>query len=269
MHSGHIKLIAGDHPTYDDRDIMCACNHLTIRRMAGWRLCGKRSANRQFIGINSSGFLPHSHLLKDWFSKCSELMLERLNKNQCRITRLRDQQVVVVTTGRAYVDLNGKPDRFLDVDRFFSHKIRSFLKADATGSVLFSDDDNKDRVVMFGGRTYASDDSMDDVWAAIHTKTGRIEETETTYEKEPPFGSSDPSGQLIVRVDDFSDQESGILIEPLFDEVGIVLKKRKKFVDWQNDIGLTENDVANVIGGSKNDHREIEQVRDVIVQVKI
>ena len=266
MHSGHIKLIAGDHPTYDDRDVLSACNHLTIRRMAGWRLCGKRSVNRQFIGLNSSGFLPHTHLLKDWFSRCCEAMIMRLNRDQCRITRLDNSHEVVVTTGVPYISHSGQPDRYMDVEGFFSHKIKSFQQSNATGVPLFSDDGDENKVMMYGGKSIASDDAMDDVWAAIQSKTGLFEEDETAYEKQKPW-SPEP-GRLIVRVDDFSDEESGVLTEPLLDEAGDTVKKRMKFVDWQNDLGMSAEEITSVTEGSKNDHREVEQTRDVIVRVK-
>lgn len=266
MHSGHIKLIAGDHPTYEDMDILSACNHLTIRRMAGWRLCGQRSVNRQFIGLNSSGFLPHTHLLKHWFSMCCEAMIRRLNRDQCRITRLDNSHEVVVTTGVPYISHSGQPDRFMDVDRFFSHKIKSFQQENATGVPLFSDDGDENKVMMYSGMSYANDESMDVIWAAINSKTGMLEEDETTYEKEPPWRPE--PGRLIVRVDDFSSEESGVLVEPLLDEDGSTVRKRNKFVDWQTDLGMSAEEISSVTEGSKNDHREVEQTRDVIVKVK-
>jgi len=69
-------------------------------------------------------------------------------------------------------------------------------------------------------------------------------------------------------VDDFTDTESGVLVEPLLDESGTTVKKRKKFVDWQNDLGMSAEEISNVTDGSKNDHREVEQTRSTIVKVK-
>ena len=266
MHSGHIKLIAGDHPTYDDQDIMSACNHLTIRRMAGWKVCGKRSVKRQFIGLNSSGFLPHAHLLKAWYVRCSELMLERLNETQVKITQLSDHQEIIVTTNEPYTNLRGQADRYMHVESLFSRKIKSFQQENATGTALFSDDGDENKIVMFGGRSYASDESMDGIWDAINSKMGLVEEDETTYENQQPW-SPEP-GRLIVRVDDFSDEESGILIEPLINEDGDIVQKRKSFVDWEKDLGLSPEEISDVSDGSKIDHRNEEQSRDVIVQVK-
>ena len=245
MHSGHIKLVAGDHPTFNDRDIMSACNHLTIRRMAGWKVCGKRSANRQFTGLNSSGFLPHSHLLKDWYMRCCEMMIERLNETQAKITRLSDQQEIIVTTNEPYTNLRGQADRYMHIEGFFGRKIK---------------------IVMFGGRSYSDNESMDEIWSAINSKVGLVEEEETTYENQQPW-SPEP-GKLIVRVDDFSDEESGILIELLLNEEGDIIQKRKSFVDWEKDLGLSPEEILDVSDGSKIDHRNEEQSRDVIVQVK-
>jgi len=266
MHSGHIKLIAGEHPTYDDQDILSACNHLSIRRMAGWRLCGKRTVSRQYAGINAGGFLPQSHLLKDWLSRCCEIKIKRLNRDQCRITRLVDSKEIIVTTGVPYTNHNGETDRHMDVDGFFSRKIKSFKQENATGTPLFSDDGDENKVVLYAGRSYASNDAMDGIWAAINSKTGIVEEDETNYEKQAPW--SPESGRLVVRVDDFSDEESGVLTEPLLDEAGATVKKRMKFVDWQNDLGMSAEEITSVTDGSKNDHREVEQARDVIVKVK-
>ncbi|MAY35627.1 MAG: hypothetical protein CMN84_05930 [Spongiibacteraceae bacterium] len=266
MHSGHIKLVAGDHPTFNDRDIMSACNHLTIRRMAGWKVCGKRSANRQFTGLNSSGFLPHSHLLKDWYMRCCEMMIERLNETQAKITRLSDQQEIIVTTNEPYTNLRGQADRYMHIEGFFGRKIKSFRQENATGTALFSDDGDENKIVMFGGRSYSDNESMDEIWSAINSKVGLVEEEETTYENQQPW-SPEP-GKLIVRVDDFSDEESGILIEPLLNEEGDIIQKRKSFVDWEKDLGLSPEEILDVSDGSKIEHRNEEQSRDVIVQVK-
>ena len=195
-------------------------------------------------------------------------MINRLNRDQCRITRLGDSHEIIVTTGVPYTDHSGKPDRYMDVDGFFNRKIKSFKQENATGSALFSDDGDENTVVMYAGKSYAGDGSMDGIWAAINSKTGIVEEDETTYEKQPPFGSPDPGGRLIVRVDDFTDQEAGILIEPLLDDAGTLMQKRMKFVDWENDLGLSAEEISDVSGGSKIDHRNEEQARDVIVQVK-
>ena len=267
MHSGYIRLIAGDHKTYENSDIQGACNHLTIRRMAAWRFCGERTSSRQFSGLNSSGFLPNMHLLRSWCIRCSEMMLERIDRETCRIIRMSDSKEIIVTTHMPYEDFDGKAERYLNVGEFFRHKIRSFKNANATGTAIFSDDGDENKVVMFGGRFYANDNSMDDVWAEIQSRTGRMENHETTYENQPPFGSSE-RGKLVVRVNDFTDQEAGILCEPLLDESGEVVKKRKQFVDWEHDIGLSAEDIADVDAGSKNDHREVEQSRGEIVQVK-
>jgi hypothetical protein len=106
---------------------------------------------------------------------------------------------------------------------------------------------------------------------AINTKTGRVEATETSYENQPPFGTPQWN-RLIVRVDDFMDEESGDLMSSIVDETDpdnpILVKKRRHQVDWRNDLGLTAGDVTDALSRVKLEHRDDEQARASIVRVK-
>jgi len=272
MHSGYIKLITAPHATYEAGDVLSVCNHNTVRKMAGWKVCGERLQNRRYAGLNRHGFVPHSHLLKDWCSSTCEAMCERLNRTQARFTRLRDAREIVVTTGEPYANFRGQDERYFDVEQFFALKIQTLQKENAQGVTLFSDDGDHNKVMMYYGRTNANSAAMDTIWTAIETKTGKLEATETSYENQPPFGSPDSRGRLIIRVDDFSDEETGILTSPLLDETDpdnpITIKKRSRYIDWRNDLGLSVGDVTDVENGTRREHRSVEQARDTVVRVK-
>ena len=206
--SGYLNLIIGRHATYEDGDILSACNRLTIRRMAGWRVCGERNSDRQFSGLNRDGFLPSTHLLRDWHEAVCECRFERLNRIQAKLIRLSDLREIVVTTGELYTNFRGQTGRQMHVEQFCRRQIATFKKTNAQGKALFSDDGDDNKISLYYGRTDSSHANMDTVWTAIMNKTGRLEADETTYRKEPPFGGH-KRGRVVVRVDDFSDRERG------------------------------------------------------------
>lgn len=272
MASGHLQLIIKTHPTYEDGDILGAANHLSIRRVAGSRICFERGRNRQLAGLNGSGFLPSTHLLKDWHEACCEFRLERLNRNQCKQIRLSDMAEITITTGVPHTDLRGTPNRQMDVELYFRRQLATFKEQNARGKALFSNDGDELKVTMYGGRTDKGSTAMDTVWTAITSKTGRLEADETTYAKEPPFGSYH-RGWIVIKVDDFSDEESGLLTSTLEDltdpDNPIYVKKRKSWVDWENDLGLTAKEISDAKDDQKDpDLRKTENSLSTIVQTK-
>jgi hypothetical protein len=272
MPSGYLQLIIGTHSTYENGDIISAANHLTIRQSASSRICFERGRNRQFAGLNGSEFLPHAHLLKDWYEACCEFRLERLNRNQCKQVRLSDMAEIMITTGVPHTDLKGKPDRQMNVDLYFKRRLTSFRKQNAQGKAMFSDDGDELKVVMYGGRTVVNAKAMDAVWAAITNKTGRLESNETTYVKEPPFGSYQKR-RIVIRVDDFTNEEAGILTSPLEDltdpDNPIIVKRRISWVDWEAGLGLSAKEITDSRDDQKNpDLRSDEKIRSTIVNTK-
>lgn len=267
--SGYINLLVGSHSTYEEGDIIGACNGLTIRRSAAFRICGERIANRQFAGLNGSGFLPHSHILKDWHEACCEYRIERLNASQCRMTRISDSTELVITSGVPHTDLRGKPDRVMNVEQYFTRRLASFKKQNAQGKAIFSDDGDENTITMYGGRTNADTTAMNAVWTAIETKTPKTEAAETAYDKEPPFGAH--RKRLVLRVDDFDDTVAGQLMLPLTDNADppVTLKKRKNLVAWRTDLALSGAVIAAIDNDAREvDLRGVELVRANIVTVK-
>lgn len=273
MASGHLQLIIKPHPTYEDGDVISAMNHLAIRRIAGSRICFERISNRQLAGLNGSGFLPNTHLLKDWHEACCQFRLERLNRNQCKQIRLSDMAEITITTGIPHTDLSGKLNRQMNVDLYFKRQLSTFREQNARGKALFSDDGNELKMVMYGGRTDMGSAAMNTVWAAITSKTGRLEADETTYKKEPPFGSYQRR-RVVIRVDDFTDEEAGVITSSLQDltdpDNPITVKKRKSWVDWENSLGLSAKEISDSKDDSKDpDLRKNEKTRSTIVQTKV
>ena len=273
MPSGYLHLIAQPHAAYEEGDVLGACNYLKIRCMAGWRICGERQRRgRQYAGLNSHGYLPAVHLLKDWHEAISECRYERLNHTQAKLIRLSDMRELVVTTGVAYTNFRGQDERYHHVEQFCHGQIRTFRKESAQGKSIFSEDGDVNTIILYYGRTDSSDDNMDTIWTAIVSKTGRLEADETTYAKEPPFGSY-KRGRVVIRVDDFTNEERGELTASLIDDTDpdnpVTLKKRKSWVDWQNDLGLTGREITDVKDDRQDpDLRTEEKVRSSIVRTK-
>ncbi len=272
MSSGFLQLMIDTHPTYENGDVLSAANHLQIRRSASSRICFARGASRQFAGLNSDGFLPHSHVLKDWNEACREYRLERLNRNQAKMTRIRDSEELVITSGVPHTDVRGVPDRVMDVGLYFSRQLSTFQKQNAQGNAMFSDDGDEQKVVMYGGGCDQTAAKMDTVWTAIEAKTDKLESNETTYAKEPPFGSYQRR-RIILRVDDFTDSERSNLQEPILDLTNpdhpLIIKKRKSWVDWENDLGLTAKEIDDSRDDREDpDLRSDERTRSTIVKTK-
>lgn len=283
MPSGHLQIIIDPELhglSYEQGDIVSAQSHLGVRRSAGERICFERLGTRQFANLNGSGFLSHSHLLKDWHDACCEFRLERLNRNEAKQIRLRDMAEIEITTGVPHTDLRGNENRFMDVNLYFSRQIATFKKQtnsqgiakNAQGRAIFSDDGDTNKVVIYGGSTTIKSSNMDTIWTAITNKTGRLEADETTYEKEPPFGAY-MRRRLILRVDDFDEVTKGELTEPLEDKIDpdnpVQVKKRKSFVDWEGSLALSAETKEAIRDDSQDpDLRVAELSRSTIVITK-
>lgn len=186
------------------------------------------------------------------------------------MTRISDNQELIITTNVPHTDLRGKENRMMDVNIYFASHVSLFQLENAQGKAIFSDDGNNP--ILYGGRTKNDDTAMNTVWTAITNKTGRLEADETTYKKEPPFGSYQRN-RIVVRVDDFTDDESSVLTSSLEDltdpENPITVKKRKSWVNWENDLGLTVGEITEVKDDTKDpDLRKSEKLRSSIVRVK-
>ena len=273
MASGHLQLMSiNSHPTYENGDVLGAVSHLAIRRSAASRICFKRQGNRQLVGLNGNGLIPHAHVLKDWHEACCQFKFERLNRNQVKYIRLSDMAEIIITTGVPHTDHKGKPNRQMDVDLYFKRQLATFKKVSAQGKAIFSDDGDVNKVTLYGGNTDTSSAAVDAVWTAITNKTGKLEADEITYKKEPPFGSYQRR-RIVLRVDDFTDLEGSELVASLQDltdpENPITIKKRKSFVDWESDLGLSAKDITDSKDDAKDpDLRTEEKVRGTIVKTK-
>ena len=244
---GYLQLIAQpDHPTYEDGDILSACNHLTIRRMAAWRQCCKRDGKRQVIGRNEHGYMPTTHVLADHHEATYEFKLQRTGRNTATMTRLSDMAELLIETGKPHTDFRGKPDRYMDVALYFARRQASWLKENAQGKIMFTDDG--EYPVIYCGRTTAGDAEMDTVWQAIETKVGVTELDETNPTVERAFGVR--RNRIVLPVNNFTDAEGGQLTSSLVDETDpenpVTVKKRKNLVDWRERAGLTGGEIDDV-----------------------
>lgn len=244
--AANLRLKIGDRgpdPDYRDGDVVSAYNRRAIRKNHAQRICClDRLPNGQFARLNRNGRVPDTDVLKDFNDAVFAFKIERLSATEAIKTRLSDVATVRCTTGRTYVDFDGR-DRVMHVGLLFERKVRTWETADASGVPLFG---TPGRDVFYYGKQNYSHAAMDIVWAAIESKTPH---READY---PDWPASDEELRrfLFVRVADFDDPMAALLESPLLDESDpdnpVILKRRRHGVGWRTELSLDGTTISRV-----------------------
>lgn len=254
---GFLQLMVGDHPTYEDGDIVSAVNWRYTRHTTCEGLCfARRASDRRPLRLNGTGFLNTSDISRDFFEETHEFRFERVNANQLKKVRLSDNAEIIFTSGQIKADFDGRDVSF-DAASFFGRMLRTWGEPNARGKWLFGTDSQN--IQYYGGKMNSNHDILDNVWSAVESKLGVLESSVD----HAPF--SDYKKRLVIAVNDFSDSVMDGLSSPLLDETDpenpVTVKKRKNWVTWRGLRDVVESDVLD-----KKKLLRLDQIRKHIHQ---
>lgn len=249
---GYLSIVVGNHPTYEDEDIVGATNWRRCRHFHAESIC-----HVKYVPFNTDGLNPYNSLPEVLLSNCCQYKWERIGIDTIRRTNL--WTLDVVEYGSTPIEDPDRPGRMIhcDVDDYFDmmvkhprHRIFGILGAET----------------QYGGRTNASHAKLDTVWQEIEAQTAHREMDYAVS----PFG--DYRKRLVVAVDNFDDETSGELTSPLIDEIDpenpVTAKKRKYSVRWRGLRDVIEADVLDKGKVVRIDGIR-KHVRSEIVSVKV
>ena len=227
---GFLQLVVGPHPTYEDQDILGACN---------WR----RARHMHAEGISCQGpggYVGGSQPLWEiWLAKVHQYRFERVSLTEMKRTNLWTLEQEILS------NVPNAKGEAIHLKEYIARRVGS-------GKMPLFGTEGAER--WYGGRTDATHERLDEVWLEIEARTPK---RETDYAGSP-FG--DHRKYLVISVDDFDDETGGQLVEPLVDESDpenpVAAKKRKRHVAWRNLRDVVEADVLD-----KQKEVRIEMVR--------
>lgn len=251
---GYLALNVGFFPTYEDGDILSAVSWKQRKRHYGEQLCFAREPNRRIFGLNGHGFVPTTHVLKDWCEATYQFRYERLSATTAKVVRLSDSNEIEFESNTPFTQHDGR-EVHMDIPLFFQRRLISWQKENAQGIPLFSDDGNENTLICYAGRKSYAETNLDTAWTAIESKLG-------VFEKDiPPPTFSDHRKRLVISVDDFDDATARDLVSPLVDETDpdnpVTVKKRKNQIEWRGLRDVIEGDVLD-----KSNEVSIHQIRN-------
>jgi hypothetical protein len=217
-----LKIGAG--ANYIDGDILCAFNSRRIRCVHAQHICHVKNA-----GGGIGALRDNAHVARDWFEHMRQYRFERVSRTEIKRILLSSMKEVLIDGTPKLID--GKMqhmDVSLYIVRRLAHKRHKIFGSPGAE-------------VWYGGRTDVSDAKLTLVWNAIETKTAFREVDFPLW----PVGSQDLISHLFVTVDDFNEAEADDLVSPELDLTDpkdpIVVKKRRRYIDWKASIDSAEH----------------------------
>lgn len=238
----------GDHPSFEDGDILVAKNRRSIRAIHAEDICWPRQNGKKVGGLIENNF----PLLEILFGNVYQYKFQRVSTDEVkRITIATGDEDVLSKTPNA----DGEA---INVKEYVNRRKAAAKKPifGAAGSEIW-----------YGGRISAGHTQLDRIWQEIESRTAKREQDHVNW----PFTPRELQRFLAFDVDDFDNQEAGELVAPLVDESDpdnpVTLKKRKNYVEWR---GLRDVVESNVLDSSQQiDIRSIRKhVRSQIAKVK-
>jgi hypothetical protein len=239
-----VQILVGDHPRYDDGDVLIVYNDRKIWFAHAHDICWPRQNRRKVGGFLGSAF----PLLEKMFAHIY----------QYKFTRTSTDEVVRLNLWNLDEDVCGPnvadPTLRMDVSRYVSERKWSGKKP------LFGSDGFE---IWYGGNENLSLDNVNSLWNII--------ENDTPYRK-VNFSLWNCGRELYERlclpIPDIDEAILLSLIQAWFDN-DLVIKRRKFQLPWRhpavlNYLGLTENEVLDK--GKKIDKRvELAGVADEFI----
>ena len=217
-----LKIGAG--ANYQDGDILAAFNSRRIRSVHAQHICHVKNA-----GGGRGVLRDNAHVARDWFEHTHQYRFERVSRTEIKRIVLADLSEVVISGTPILID-----DRMqhMDVPLYIAKRL-AYERHKMFGS--------PGTEVWYGGRKDMSSPKLTLVWNAIETKTAFREVNFLLW----PAGRLDFKSHLFVTVDDFDETVATDLVSAKLDltdpDNPIVVKKRRRHIDWKTAIDLKEH----------------------------
>ena len=237
----------GNSTSFEDGDIIHAMNDRRIKDVHAQTITHPKKCNLGPGVRHEAGCLAQVYL-----ENTKEFKMERISENEVRRTNLATLDTDIIS------DVANKAGEYMDVPFFIKRRIAHHAHQ------IFGSNGAE---YWYGGKTDASLSNLSTIWTEIESKTAFREADHTKF----PFTDKELSNYYVVKVQDFTNSERGDLEAPLLDVDGNTVKARKNYVDWENDLGLTIGEIAQIKdNGIKVDHRDkTAKVGSTIGSVKI
>lgn len=220
MKTGNLLLISGDHPTYEDGDILCAFNNKRIKQVKAEHICWPRLRGKKLGGMVGEAF----PLLKVMLEETRQYKFQRVGDTVERTNLITLAQDIITATPNA----NGE---YMDVEMFIKRR-KLFGKLPIFGA------DGEE--FWFGGDTLTEQKDIDKLWKKIEEKSRHKEKDNEKWD----FTDAEIKQFTPIEVDDFDDivRESLTASNDVV-EIGKDLKigkKRNKSVKWRDLVGIDQ-----------------------------
>ena len=217
-------LKIGNSSTYEDGDIVDAFNTRRVRCVYAQHLCKAHDLREMFL------------------LKTCQFQFVRVSKREVKRIALATMAEDILS------DKPNEAGEYIDVPLYVARRLKGQRHC------IFG---APGKEVWYGGKCDHSNAAMTAVWAEIETRTPEREADYMLW----PFTDAELKQHLVMPVDDFSDAELIEYKNPLREPTGKVsdeghplyriVKKRKHFVDWQADLGLTAKEQTDLQDANK------------------
>lgn len=227
------------HP--QDGDIMCAFNNKQIGMKHAQYIC--RVTKVQF---NSDGLNPLNCLTAKMLAKTSLYKFERVSRTEVKRINL---DTLNETVFGIKPNANGEQ---INVEQYLYRRLNHL------SHIVFG---SKGREIWYGKHFHRAIDSavVNDVWNIIETDTSKRRANYTLF----PFAPREKQIWLVLKSDEFSNEESFNLTRPDLPQIGTdyrgkpiykLTKFRTNKIDWENRIALPLQYIAEV----KDTNKELD-----------
>lgn len=216
----------GPDPAYQDGDILCAFNRRRTRHVHAEGICHPRRAQRR-----SDGRIALDHVSRAWFEATHQYRFTRLS-----LTAVLRENLWMPSEVEVFGQTPNERGERIDVDAYVRRR------AQAQGFGLFGSDGAE---IWYGGSTRADTPTLDTVWGAIEQHTPHREVDYPDW----PIGAQELRSHLVIRVDDFDDEEAEALTAPVHDTSGeepVLVRKRARRLPWRDLHGMSAARIAQV-----------------------
>lgn len=208
-------------PSYQDGDIIVAINDRRIKDVYAQHICKPNGFNRQ-------GLRTPNSLLETYLSNVYEYKFQRISKNKILRTNLITFQQEI---------LSNKPNSAgerIDVDLYISKRIQHHIHK------IFGE---KGSEYWYGGHINNSSTTLDIIWNDIENKTSFRKINFQDF----PFTDHELKQHLIIKTDDFTEEQKTDFESDLKDKEGNIIKKRTNYIIWRNLLNknVSDSDIIN------------------------
>ena len=227
-----LLLKVGAGAGYEDGDIVCAFNDLSVQNIHAQHICHPWKAT-----VNTDGLLDAGTVIEDYYKRVSQYKFKRISATEVRRT---DLETSTSETLSSTPNANGEA---IDVALFLSRRKAHKASNNAPKMPLFGSEGSE---IWYGGNTTITSITVDLVWQDIEAKTV---ERKSSY-PDWPLTDTEKKHFLVVPTLDFDQQKQAELIEPEYDTTDpgnpILVRKRKRKIDYTNDLTISGDTLAKI-----------------------